>query len=808
MKLYALDRKIPLKLFDDFSVLDGRSPLGDTLTCACAKDEYFVLQLLLVSEEETEEVSITASPLICGAQQAEHAVTCINTQGVDKWGVPFEKKLFISKKEIQPVYLGFQLEGCAGPAAEAELVIQGNEERRLRVTLQMKEGKAVNNGLDDLWRLSRLQWLNSSLYQDNNAVSPYTPVRFEENTLHFLGRTVALQKSGLPKSAASYFDESILLREEPQAELLEKPMVFDVGEPVEYSGVAVTPMGANAQLSSHGESEHLSIDVQAIARYEGSFTYQIKLCAKEDCTLPDVRLTAYFTQKASAYNNGLGKWGGTYQDIDYTWNNMHQDCLFTGGVNCGMRIKWKAERYLRPLVNIYYAAQERVVPVETWANHGKGTIVSKKENGAVVSAQTREFRMSKGETRVFLFELHVTPFRPIDYKKHFATRYCHNNHLKSWEKELKAAKKNHLTHIVIHHGNELHPFINYPFIEVEEMKKFVTAAHKEGIGVKFYYTSREHSNHMAEVFPYKALGDEIILRKKGEGYSWQEGVSPWLTKYFGETIIPAWRVLYQKGKHKGDHDISFIVRPDSRLDNYYIEGLKWLVEQVGIDGIYIDDTALDRQTMERARKVLDTRQGLIDMHMWNHEEERAGLTSCVNLYTEIFPFLDSLWIGEGFPANRLAPDYILTEMSGFPYGQTSGMLDGADQHVGMLYAMNSRYGWSRWDAPNLYRLWDDFGIEQAEMRGYWHSKAPVKTGEADVLATTYLRDGKALVAVYNFAKQKKRFSLSVCCELLGFVPDPAAVAPYVKGLQRKRGVQLCSPLTLKGRSGMIIELQK
>ena len=92
------------------------------------------------------------------------------------------------------------------------------------------------------------------------------------------------------------------------------------------------------------------------------------------------------------------------------------------------------------------------------------------------------------------------------------------------------------------------------------------------------------------------------------------------------------------------------------------------------DSIYIDDTSLDRTTLERARKVLQKVNGLIDMHMWNHEEKRAGDISCLNLYTDILPFLDSIWLGEGFIYKNYSPEYMLSEVSGIPYGLTGQML--------------------------------------------------------------------------------------------------------------------------------------
>lgn len=37
----------------------------------------------------------------------------------------------------------------------------------------------------------------------------------------------------------------------------------------------------------------------------------------------------------------------------------------------------------------------------------------------------------------------------------------------------------------------------------------------------------------------------------------------------------------------------------SRWHNFYVEGLNWLTKNVGIDGVYIDDLAFDRNTMKR-----------------------------------------------------------------------------------------------------------------------------------------------------------------------------------------------------------------
>ena len=44
-----------------------------------------------------------------------------------------------------------------------------------------------------------------------------------------------------------------------------------------------------------------------------------------------------------------------------------------------------------------------------------------------------------------------------------------------------------------------------------------------------------------------------------------------------------------------------------------------------IDGIYIEDTALDARSLRRTRRILDRKPGsLIDFHTWNHFATRPA----------------------------------------------------------------------------------------------------------------------------------------------------------------------------------------
>ena len=104
--------------------------------------------------------------------------------------------------------------------------------------------------------------------------------------------------------------------------------------------------------------------------------------------------------------------------------------------------------------------------------------------------------------------------------------------------------------------------------------------------------------------------------------------------------------------------------------------MNWLTQNVGIDGIYLDDVAFDRITMKRIKRVLtaDGHPGIIDLHSANQYNKNDGFNNSANLYMEHFPYLNRLWFGEYFDYENNSPDFFLTEVSGIPFGLMGEML--------------------------------------------------------------------------------------------------------------------------------------
>ena len=804
MEFYLFDRKEKIIYFDRLGILEPSRKINGSFNTEMSQNEVYTVQIAAVSDCDDIIKSVSS-------RSDTVKITCINTDITDKFGRSDTRSVKIEKNIIQPLFFILEAKriGSRNERAEIELECESGK-YTLTAEIKITETAVENNGFDDIESLARLKWLNSTLVQDDSLVKPFTKPEIDGDTVHILGRDIELCENGLPKQVYSRFDESISLCSDAQKELFAKPCEFLIGDK-KAGGNHFTFQCFNNRIETRSseETEKYSLEVESVIRYDGQLLYSVKITPKTAFETENISADFYISKDCSSLMHGLGHRASEAQNLDFRWDaDKQQDCIYLGSANCGMRVKFKAENYIRPLVNIFYKNLPLNIPDTTWDNHKNGDIKVRVSDGfSKISAETGRFSFTEGHTVSFDFEIHITPFKPLDFKKAFGVRYDHPNNLKDEIKEIDEADKNGLNYVIFHQGNAVMPYINYPFYDTDRLKNAVDYARKKGIGIKLYYTEREHSNHMAETFVYKALGNEIILRKQGVGHSWQKEKPQWLVDVFGEDIIPGWFVKYDDGPYKGQHDFSFIVNPDTRLDNYYIEGLNWLIRNIGISGIYIDDTSLDRTTLERAKKLLDKCDGLIDMHMWNHEEERAGDVSCTNLYCEIMPFLDSIWLGEGFYYKKYSPEYMLAEVSGIPYGLNGQMLEGGgDFYEGMLYAMNNRYGWGHKNAVEMYKLWDGFGIQDSKMFGYWHSKNPIVTDSEDVLTTVYVKDGSALLCVYNFSKHAKRFKFDINTELLGF--EPASARKYRFGSKHSPKKNIKKHFILNGRRGMILWLKK
>lgn len=766
--------------------------------------EFYVFQLGVYALRETGPLAVRFSDLT-GTDGAipGPAFTCLSLGGTDHRGRPFVKEITVERGRLQALWIGVAVPRTAQGMfrGTAQVRVAPDVEVPVDLGLQVAGVPLTDHGDSVAKNLSRLRWLDSTVGSEPTLTPPFTAVRAEGRVIQVLGRELTLGENGLPARITSHFTPANTRIEPTWRELLAQPAAF----------IVETSHGVVSWQSEFGQLQRTDLEASWTARsvadglrlettgrldYTGSGEVQVRLVAEREIALTDARLEVVFRDDAARYFMGLNHPGGRRPaEVRWKWDvSKRQDCFWLGEVNAGLMLRFKDADYLRPPVNIYYAFRPLRLP-KSWGNEGRGGVDILPGEGERVTARAYggPRTLKPGAALDFICELYVTPFRPLDTEKQWAVRFTHVGGMdrRVVDDAVATADARHGPNVVnVHHASFYAPYINYPYSDdsFAAFRELVKRAHAKDVKLRVYYTTREITQNMAELFPLHAFNGEVILPGPGPAARTllhPKGPHAWLTENLRGDFVPAWEA--QVGAPYADLDLSVITTPDSRWSNFYLEGLRWLVEKSDLDGMYIDDTALDATSLRRARRILDSRPGrLMDLHSWNHFNAWAGFANNLTIYMEILPYLDRLWLGEGFEANAAAPDFWLVEMSGLPFGLMSEMLDGANPWRGMVFGETARHPWSG-DPRGLWKGWDEYGLQGTEFLPFFVADNPVRTGQPDVLATVYRRPGRSFVALGSWAPDERRVTLAFDWKRLGL--DPARTmlyAPAIAGMQDER----------------------
>ncbi|MBL7847427.1 MAG: hypothetical protein JNL40_08170 [Cyclobacteriaceae bacterium] len=801
--VFPEDRMFPVKMRSDLPqrwILRGPS---DTFAGTADKGENYSFQLgLWAHAGKVEDITVSFSDLTGSSEIITgNALSCLNTKGIGWTGQPFDKDLDVEADQVQPLWC---LLTIPANAAEGEYTgtatIHSAKAEPVNVTIKLiiTSKMATNGGVDEPWKQTRLAWLNSTLAANDEVIAPYTPIGHNRNSLSILGRKLEVDDNGLPKQIMTYFSPYMTKLDNIGRPLLSSGFDFQV---VKSNKIPVKWIHPN-KLTIHKESDGaaswtsvstadgLTLEVTGRLEFDGFVMYTMKLTAQRDLRLADTRMRVPIRKPFAKYMMGLGQKGGLRpKQSNWSWDvaTKNQDGAWIGDVNGGMQFSLRAENYSRPLNTNFYLQKPLNLP-PSWGNAGKGGItINEDAVTATLNAYSGARELKEGESLYYNFTLLLTPFHTLDTDFQWKTRFYHKY------SPVDTILKRGASVVNIHHANDINPYINYPFLRAKEMKAYIDEAHSKGLKVKIYNTVRELSNRAYETPVMRSLGTEIYSPGPGGGFSW-------LQEHLADNYIAAWFVPELK-------DAAVINSGMSRWHNYYVEGMSWLVKNVGIDGIYLDDVAFDRTTMKRIRRVLKSERGpgIIDLHSANQYNKRDGFNNSANLYLEHFPYLNRLWFGEYFDYDS-KPDFWMTEVSGIPFGLMGEMLEkGGNPWRGMVYGMTNRMPWTENSDPShLWKVWDDFGMKGSEMIGYWVDKNPVKTDNPEVLATIYKRNDRVLVAVASWAASDVNVKLVIDWKALGLKPTTEANAPEIKDFQQKQLINLDGFVVPKGKGLLMI----
>ena len=802
--LFPEDRKFVIRMTDRLPLRWITNGPASKFKGTANRNEYYAFQIGLYAHKKSiEKISINFNNLLSTSNASTikaGAITCFNFGGTDWMGQAFTKEVSVEKAKVQPLWFGIDIPKNAAAGDYHGTITLGAENAsttKIDITLTVLPRVLQDRGDSQLWRHSRLRWLNSTIAIDDNVTAPYTPLKVSKQTVSCLGRQLRFGSNGLPQSIRSFGNEILSGPVNLFVETKGRTKAFE-SDDFKF----LKRSDGQVVWRTVGSIDTIDIDCIATMEFDGSVDFDVTVKAVKDVSVRDIRLEIPMQQKIATYMMGLGRSGG-FRPKEWKWKwdiDKHQDKVWLGNTMAGLQCYLKDENYHRPPLGPEYFSKPLHIP-ESWDNNNRGglDIFQSSPETLTLRAYSGPRQIEAGQQLQFNFRLLITPFKPIDSAAHFQTRYYHQED--SSLSKILASEANVAN---IHHSWKLNPFINYPFILVDELRNYIDAAHEKDVKVKLYYTVRELTNHAAELFAMLSLNEEIFYGGSGGGYAW-------LQEHLPKNYDPAW--CTRIGFTYDDAAIANV--SESRWLNYYLEGLAWLVKNQKIDGLYIDDVSFSRSIMQRVRKIMNRyRPGcLIDLHSSDQFYKLRGWALSTNLYLEHFPYIDSLWFGEHFNYNG-SPDFWLIELSGIPFGLMGEMLNNKgwdDQHPnqwrGMIYGMSSRV-YSDGNPTPLWKFWKDFGIAEARMVGYWDKSCPVKTNHKDILATAYVKDNETLIAIASWAKETENIKLEIDITNLGVNGQKATLrAPAIQNYQNTAEFKLTDQIPVKPGKGWLLILK-
>lgn len=781
--LFPEDRINPIRMKENLPFKWINTGPASTFKGNAMRNEYYTFQIGMFAQKDLQDVKVSFK----GTDKA----TCYNTGGIDADGKSFVKKIDIAKGNVQALWMGVDIPSNqkAGPLVFDVIISAANEQpQKVTVSLNVSDKILTDRGDSELWRHSRLRWLNSTLGIDDEPVAPYTALKLNGKTIQYKMGEIKLNDEGMIESAIIKNNQ-----------LLQSPVSFVVEtnngmEKITASPVKFTTIHTGKiNWQSTGTGQNVQLNINGSMEFDGSVHYNISVIAKQHVQVKDIRLAVPVSKQQSQYFMGMGL-NGRYCPTSYDWKwKGPQDSYWIGSVNAGVHCELQGATYTGPLLNLYHPA-----PPPSWYNNNKGGFtISSTSNETTATTYSGERTLQQGDTVNYAFRFIFTPVKELNTNDQFTNRYYHNGN-------KPAPSVNDLQYGIkvtnVHHANPINPYINYPFIALDSMRQFVNYWQGKGLKVKIYYTIRELTNQIPELWALRSLGNEILSDGSGGGY-------PWLQEHLVNNYDVQW---FTKINGYEECDAAIRTSGKSLWYNYYINGLQWLVKNVNIDGLYLDDVSFDRNMLKRMRKVMDgVKPGcLLDLHS-NTGFSRGPATQ----YTEFFPFINKLWFGESFMYNQMPPDNWMVEVSGIPFGLMGDMLHGGgNPWRGMIYGMTVRYPWYTegvtCDPKDIWKVWDDFNIAHANMLGYWDKACPVKTNDEKILVTAYINKNKTLISVASWAKETKDVQLTIDWKALGIDPAKAKfVMPDIKNFQQGKTLGINDKISIEPMKGVLIVVE-
>ena len=304
--LFAEDRRFPIRMRNNLPTKWLTDKQGKLFRGDAAPNEYYTFQIgLWAAVNQADKITYRASSLKCGREIiSATAITCFNVEGTDPYGKAFKKEVNVPKGKVQALWFGVDI-----PDGQKEGVYTGTitisdangAQGVVPVSIRIAGEPLADRGDNELWRYSRLRWLNSTLGIADTPTAPYTAMTVDENRIGCLGRTVTVDETtGLPAQIRSWNND-----------VLSSPMRFMI-----QTAAGVKELKAIPELTEHteghvtgswkAEDEEMTVSCKAIMEFDGWMNYVYTITPKKRIEVKDIRLVLPVTNKVGTYFLGMG----------------------------------------------------------------------------------------------------------------------------------------------------------------------------------------------------------------------------------------------------------------------------------------------------------------------------------------------------------------------------------------------------------------------------------------------------------------------------------------------------------------------
>jgi hypothetical protein len=227
-----------------------------------------------------------------------------------------------------------------------------------------------------------MRWLDSTIgFDDQQVVKPFIPLKREGRRIRLLGRAVEIGDNGLPARIQSLFSASNTRFVDKPLDLLAAPMQFEIEgeggvEPITFGSLTFDKETTCAiSWRACGRSTSFDVEITGGMEFDGFFDWRLRLTARRDVSIKDVRLGVRHAGGAATYFMGLGQGGCRCpESLEWRWDTTYyQDAYFVGAVNGGMQLRFKGANYVKPLINVYCKYGGLKLP-ESWGMMGRAAL--------------------------------------------------------------------------------------------------------------------------------------------------------------------------------------------------------------------------------------------------------------------------------------------------------------------------------------------------------------------------------------------------------------------------------------------------